>query len=74
MQVAPFSLQLADGSEKHPLGILEDVPIKEGHLYELNDFIIVDITREAYTQIILGRPVLTTSACKIDVKGGAVNF
>jgi len=28
LQPTPLSLQLAEGSEKHPLGILEDVPVK----------------------------------------------
>jgi len=49
LQPAPFLLQLADGSEKHPLGILEDVPVKVGDFCVLNDCIIVEILGEVYT-------------------------
>jgi len=35
----------------------------------LNDFIIVDIAKEAHTQIILGRLFLANYGCKIDVQG-----
>jgi len=68
------SLQLADGSEKNPFGILEDVPVKVGNFCVLNDFIIVDMAGEAYTKIVLGRPFLATFGCKINVKGGQLTF
>jgi len=34
----------------------------------INDFMILDMAEEAYTQIILRRPFLATSRCKIDVR------
>jgi len=37
------------GYEKHPLGIFEDIFIKVGDFCGLDDFIIVDTGREAYT-------------------------
>jgi len=74
LKLTPFSLQLADGSKKHPLGIMQDVPIQVGNFCVLNDFVVVGIAREAYTQIILGRPFFTTFGCKTDVKGVRLTF
>jgi len=74
LQSTPFSLQLGNGSEKHPLGILEDVLIKVGDFCVLDDFIVVDMDGEVYIQIILGRPFLATFDCKIDVKVGWSTF
>jgi len=45
LQAAPFSLQLADGSKTQPIGKLDDVPINTGHIWVLEDFIIVDMLR-----------------------------
>jgi len=59
---------------KHPLGILEDVPTKVGDFCVLNDFILLDMAKDAYTQIILRRLFLATSGCKIHVKRGRLTF
>jgi len=59
---------------KYPLGALEDVPIKVGDFYVPVDLIILDMAKDAYTQIILERPFLATTVCKIDVKGGRLTF
>jgi len=67
LQPAPFSLQLADGSEMQPLGKLEDMPVKIGDILVLKDFIIVDMTKTDDNQIILGRPFMATIACHIDI-------
>ena len=56
------------------MGLLEDVPVKVGNFCVLNDFITIDMATEVYTQIILGKPFLATSGCKINVKRGALNF
>ena len=40
LQPACFSLQLADGFGTRSLGAMEDVPIKTGDLWVLEDFII----------------------------------
>jgi len=55
-----ISLQLADHFIKYPLGVLEDVSIKVGE--------------DSRTQIILGRPFLATTRCKIDVQEGKLTF
>jgi len=59
---------------KYPLGILENVPMKTGDFYVLDDFIALDIVVDTYAQIILGRPFLATSGCEVDVKGGRLTF
>jgi len=40
----------------------------------LDDFIILDIAEDAYTQLILGRPFLATSDCQVDVKKQDINI
>ena len=40
----------------------------------LNDFVVRDMVEDAYAGIILGRPFLSTSGYKIDVKGGHLRF
>jgi len=69
-----ISLQLADHSIKYPLGVLEDVMIKVGDFYVPIDFVILDMAKDSRTQIILGRPFLATTGCKIDVKEGKITF
>jgi len=74
LQLAAFSLQLADGSEKQPLAALEDVPVKIGNLWVLEDFIIADMTETDDAQIILERPFLATSGSTIVVKEGRITL
>jgi len=69
-----ISLQLADRSIKYPMGILEDVPIKVGDFYLPIDFMVLDMDEDCCTQIILGRPFLATTGCKIDVKEGRLIY
>ena len=40
----------------------------------LQDFIIVDKPEVDHAQIILGRPILVTPGCHIDVREGCVSF
>jgi len=40
---APFSVQLDDGSEKQPIGRLDNVLVNIGDIWVLEDFIIVDM-------------------------------
>jgi len=60
-----ISLQLADRYIKYPLCISKHVPIKVGDLSVHIDFMILDMAKDSHTQIILGRPVLTTVGCKM---------
>ena len=43
MRPTTISLELADRSIKYPVGTLEDVPMKVGAFYVLDDFIVLDI-------------------------------
>ena len=69
-----MSVQLADRSVKYPVGILENVPVRIGQFYIPTDFIIMDITEDSVTPIILGRPFLATVGAIIDVKKGRLTF
>ena len=64
--VAPFSLQLADGSETQPIGRLDNVPVNIGDIWVLEDCIIVDMPETDDVQIILGRPILAIAGCHIN--------
>jgi len=50
------------------------MPIKIGDISVLEDFIIADMIEIDDAQIILGRPLLATSDCSIDVRGGRITF
>ena len=65
-----MSLQLADRSIKHPVGIIEDVPLKVGKLFIPVDFVVLDMEEDRQIPIILGRPFLATAGAIIDVKNG----
>ena len=67
-------LQLAHHSVKHPLDILEEVPINVCDSYMPEYIVILNMDEDAHTQIILGRPFLATARCKIDVKKGRLTF
>jgi hypothetical protein len=74
LKATKISLQLADRSIKYPVGILENVPVKIGHLFIPTDFVIMDIKEDADIPILLGRPFLATSGAIIDVKRGNITF
>ena len=65
---APFSLPLADGSMMQPIYKLEYVPVNIEDIRVLEDFIVVDMPETDDAQIILGRPILETAGCHIDVR------
>jgi len=69
-----MSLQLVDRSIKHLVGIIEDVPLRIGQLYIPTDFVVMDITEDSITPILLGRPFLATVGAIIDVKKGKLTF
>jgi len=63
-----ISLQLADRSIKHPLGVIEDVHIKIDKFYFPVDFIVLDMEEDSNVPLILGRPFLATGRTLNDVK------
>jgi len=74
LQDTPFSLQLADGSEMQPIGTLDNVPANIGDIWVLEDFIMVDMPETDDAQIILGRPILATTGCHVDLRKGRITF
>ncbi|XP_074292890.1 uncharacterized protein LOC141619772 [Silene latifolia] len=61
-------------SIKHPMGILEDVPVKIGKFFIPVDFVVIDIAEDSCIPIILGRPFLHTTGEVIDVRHGSLMF
>ncbi|XP_074318557.1 uncharacterized protein LOC141655371 [Silene latifolia] len=49
-----MALQMADMSIKHPMGILEDIPVRIGKFFILVDFVVIDIAEDSRVPIILG--------------------
>ena len=68
------TLQLADGSLKHPRGVIEDVLVKVDKFIFLADFIMLDVEDDKEIPIILGRPFLATDKAMIDVQRGEVKL
>lgn len=65
-----MTLTLIDRSITYPYGVLEDVLVKGDELLFLTDFIILGMVEESETQLLLGRPFLTTGKYIIDLEFG----
>ena len=74
MRPTTISLQLANYSVKHPVGVLEGFLIKVGDLYVSVDFVILEMEEDMRTPIILHRPFLAIAGCRIDVKNEKLSF
>ncbi|XP_017970393.1 PREDICTED: uncharacterized protein LOC108660652 [Theobroma cacao] len=74
IQPTTVTLQLADRTIKHPVGIIDDVLLKVGHLYIPVDFIMLEIKDDVEIPLILGRPFLATVGAIIDVKNDKITF
>jgi hypothetical protein len=74
MKPTNISLQMADGSVRLPIGILEGIPIQVGKFFIPIDFVICDMKENPYIPIILGRPFLIITGAKIDVKCGKISL
>ena len=60
-------LQLADQSVQYLAGIAEDIPIKIRSCFIPVDFVVLDISANTTTPLILGRPFFSTANAHIDV-------
>ena len=60
-------IQVADGSCKRPLRIVEDVPVRVGKLVFPIDFMVLDMPEQTEIPPILGRPFLSTSEVIINM-------
>ncbi|XP_073221659.1 uncharacterized protein [Cicer arietinum] len=69
-----YFLQLADGSIKYLMEILEDVLTKVGYLFISTDFVVLEMEEDSQVPILLGRTFLATSGAVIDVKYGKLVF
>nr|GEX95222.1 reverse transcriptase domain-containing protein [Tanacetum cinerariifolium]GEX95597.1 reverse transcriptase domain-containing protein [Tanacetum cinerariifolium] len=62
-----MTLELADRSISHPVGVAEDVYVKVGSFYFSADFVVVDLDADPRVPLILGRSFLKTERALIDV-------
>jgi hypothetical protein len=74
LKCTSMTLQTAEGSLKHPLGILEDVPVRVGRFYIPVDFVVLNMEEDVHIPIILGRPFLHTAGAVINVRNGKIIF
>ncbi|XP_017976460.1 PREDICTED: uncharacterized protein LOC108661976 [Theobroma cacao] len=74
IQPTTVTLQLANRTIRHSIGIIEDVLLKVGHLCISVDFIVLKIEYDVEIPLILGRPCLATAGALIDVKNGKITF
>nr|XP_027083595.1 uncharacterized protein LOC113705889 [Coffea arabica] len=72
LKATNITLQLADRSITHPIGILENVLIRVRQSIILVDFAVLDIEEDVRMSIILGRPFLATTRTIIDVEKGTM--
>jgi len=68
------TLKLADRTNIHPVGFIEDIPVEAGGIYIPTDFVVLDMDEDNQVPILLGRPFLATSGAIVDVKGGRIAF
>nr|GEW71095.1 DNA-directed DNA polymerase [Tanacetum cinerariifolium] len=62
-----MSLELADRSISHPVGVAEDVYVKVGSFHFSADFVVVDLDADPRVPLILGRSFLKTRRALNDV-------
>ncbi|GJV87952.1 reverse transcriptase domain-containing protein [Tanacetum coccineum] len=62
-----MTLELANRSVTHPMGIAEDVVVRVDGFTFLADFVVVNFQPDPRVPIILGRPFLRTSKALIDL-------
>nr|GFB11777.1 hypothetical protein [Tanacetum cinerariifolium] len=65
-------LELADITISKPTGVAENVFVKDGKLYFLADFVVLDFIADPRVPLILGRPFLSTAHALIDVHEGEI--
>ncbi|XP_052484896.1 uncharacterized protein LOC105795966 [Gossypium raimondii] len=70
-------IQLADRSVVHPEGVLEDVLVKVNELIFPADFYVIKMEEDSTpgsSDLLLGRPFLSTANTKIDVRSGTLTM
>ncbi|XP_042446346.1 uncharacterized protein LOC122031280 [Zingiber officinale] len=77
LQPTEIVIQLADRSQTHPTGVIEDVLVKVRELIFPADFYILDMEGDCLASrspLILGRPFLKTARTNIDVHAGTLSM
>nr|GEU85495.1 reverse transcriptase domain-containing protein [Tanacetum cinerariifolium] len=69
-----MTLELADHSISHPVGVAKDVYVKVGSFYFLADFVVVDFDADPRVPLSLGRSFLKTGRALIDVFEGELTL
>nr|GFA01136.1 reverse transcriptase domain-containing protein [Tanacetum cinerariifolium] len=69
-----MTLELADRSISHPVGVAEDVYVKVGSFHFLADFVVVDFDADPRVPLILNRSFLKTGRDLIDVFEGELTL
>ncbi|GJU60386.1 reverse transcriptase domain-containing protein [Tanacetum coccineum] len=69
-----LTLELADQTISHPIGIAEDVYVKVGKFQFLADFVVVDFDADPRVPLILRRSFLKTGHALIDVYEGELTL
>nr|GEV81536.1 retrovirus-related Pol polyprotein from transposon TNT 1-94 [Tanacetum cinerariifolium] len=69
-----MTLELADRLISRPVGVAEDVYVKEGSYHFSADFIVVDFDADPRVRLILGRSFLKTRRALIDVFKGELTL
>jgi len=62
-----MTLQLADCSITRPYGVIEDVLVRVKHFIFPADFVVMDICEDNGIPVILGRPLMLTASCIVDI-------
>nr|GEU46828.1 DNA-directed DNA polymerase [Tanacetum cinerariifolium] len=69
-----MTLELADRSFSHPVGVTEDVFVKVGTLHFPTEFVVIDFDADPRVPLILGRSFLKTGRALIDVFEGELTL
>lgn len=69
-----ISLQLANSTERKPLGIAKDIMVKVQKSFIPTDFVVLETSKTPNFPLILGKPFLATSRAIIDIKNGKLVF
>nr|GFA52208.1 reverse transcriptase domain-containing protein [Tanacetum cinerariifolium] len=69
-----MTLELADRSISHPVGVAEDVYVNVGSFHFLADFVVVDFDADPRVPFLLGRSFLKTERALIDVFEGELTL
>ncbi|XP_040934505.1 uncharacterized protein [Gossypium hirsutum] len=70
-------IQLADRSIVHPEGVLEDILVKVNKIIFPTDFYVIEMEEDSTlgsSNLLLGKPFLSTASIKIDVRSGTLTM